>query len=207
MSNNSARSGAHRIRLCGLGLFGVAMSAIVAGGCSDPVPPSAEAALTTTITQTSGGACTTARGPLNVGETLSASAAPGPGRVSNGSGGAKVVCTVEQNATGYHIEVEIDADALEDNGSVPFHQNFNLTADYAGFTVGGTATASVSGTDTQTQTSRLDGACTLTVRSLGTEGDGGALLANIACTNFVDPNTPTSVCGLNGTLLLENCRK
>ena len=207
MSNDSARSGANRIRLWGMSLFGLGITAAVAGGCSDPVPPSAEAALTTTIQ--SSGACTTARGPLSVGEqsALLSDGNPGAARVTNGSGGAKVVCTVAQTQTGYHIEAEIDADALEGNGLVPYHQVFNLTADYPTFQPGFSATASISGTDTQTQTSRLDGNCTLNVTSLGTSGDGGALFANFTCANFTDPNTPTSVCRLVGTVVLENCRK
>lgn len=181
-------------------------------GCSDPVPPSAEGALTTSISESrdTSQSCTSPRGPMSVGEqsTVLIGNSPGTGRIVDGENGS-LNCTVASTGTGFRISASIDADALEKNGAgVPYHQEFSLNATYPALTPHATgATASISSTDTNTQANRADGACTLDVISLGSDGSGGALFADFVCENFVDGNTPGAGCRMTGTIVLENCAK
>jgi hypothetical protein len=181
-------------------------------GCSDPVPPSPEGALSTTISLSTvpGESCTSARGPISVGEqsTVLLGGSPGASRIIDGENGV-LGCTVASTGTGFRIAATIDADALEkNNAGVPYHQEFSLSANYPALTTHAAgATASISSTDTRTQTNRSDGACRLDVVSLGSDGSGGALFANFVCENFVDSNTPGAGCRMTGTIVLENCAK
>jgi hypothetical protein len=178
--------------------------------CSDPIPPSAEAALTTTISQLPTGSCSNTRGPISVGEhsTELLGGSPGDSRIIDGENGS-VVCGVVSTGTGFRISADIDANALETNAAgVPYHQKFSLHSTYPALTPHAAgATASVTSTDTNTQTNRADGACTLDVISLGADGTGGALFANFNCAAFADSNTPGTECRMTGTIVLENCAK
>jgi hypothetical protein len=181
-------------------------------GCSDPVPPSAEGALTTSISQSTlpDQSCTTPRGPMSIGEysNVLLGGAPGTNRIVDGTNGS-VACNVISNGTGFRIGATINADALEKNAvGIPYHQEFALHANYPALTTHAPgATASISATDTNTQTNRADSACTLDVISLGQDGTGGALFATFVCSNFIDSNTPGSGCRMTGTIVLENCGK
>jgi hypothetical protein len=178
-------------------------------GCSDPIPPAPEAALSTTISQLPSGSCSNTRGPISVGEhsTELLAGSPGDSRIINGENGS-VSCSVVPNGTGFDISADIDANALELNPSgIPYHQEFSLHATYPALTPHAAgATASISSTDTRVQTNRADGACALDVISLG-DGTGGALFATFNCSNFVDSNTPDTTCRMTGTIVLENCAK
>lgn len=186
----------------------VTLGGLTLGGCSDPLPPAPEAALETTIQFSAG--CTSSRGPLSVGEdqAVLSSTNPGTNRVINGRGGNKVDCTVAKTQTGFTIEADLEVDTIEFySGTTPYRQVFALAAAYPGYVRGGTTTASISGSVAQTETSRADSACSLSVISLGENDEGGALWATFDCPNYVDPQNPASVCSLVGTVVLENCAK
>jgi len=197
MFKNSALIGATLLTWCGL------------SGCSDPVPPSPEAALSTTIER--GGVCTSGRGPLSLGEpsnTLLTANVPGDGRVVDGTNGS-VSCTVASNGTGFQISADIDGSSIElGPGMQPYTQKFTIRSTYPGLmpNLPG-ATASITSTDSQTQSNREDSACSLTVTSFGSDGTGGALFARFECPNFADPNTPGTECVMTGVVVLENCNK
>ncbi|HTM46532.1 MAG TPA: hypothetical protein VL137_16350 [Polyangiaceae bacterium] len=194
--------------LASTALFGFGLSGIGLQGCSDPSPPSAEAALATAVATS--GTCGSSRSYLSLGES-SATLTPtnaGTGRVTNGQAGASVQCTVKKTDTGFTIDASIEADALEKNANgVPYHQRFTLSSKYTGFTPGGSSVASVGAFDTVHQFNAADTNCTLTPSSFGNDGSGGAILATFNCTDFKDSNSPTNVCTFHGTLVLENCAK
>jgi hypothetical protein len=122
--------------------------------------------------------------------------------------GAQVSCTVAPHDSGFDLSAEIDAPNLETNAAgVVFQQQFSLHATYPATTPHASgATASISSTDTNTQSLRADESCVLDVISLG-NGTGGALFATFNCSSFTDSNDPDTACRLTGTIVLENCYK
>jgi hypothetical protein len=91
------------IRRC-LALLGTALVlSVTAYGCSDPVPPAAQGALSYTFTFSQGKSCSVGAFQQAIGRVDGTTQSP----ISDGSGGVAVFCSVKQSGDGYRVDAKI----------------------------------------------------------------------------------------------------
>jgi hypothetical protein len=147
---------------------------------------------------------------LSVGDEINAiRSTGGGGRATNGKDGAIVSCEVSKTDSGFTIAGSLKAGTIQDNFTTgePYTQRFEITATFPKFEPGAGGEAEIFTNDTYTQRGYTGKDCTLTVKDLGPDGEGGAIWATFVCDELTDPGTPDSLCRLEGTMVFENCDK
>jgi hypothetical protein len=176
----------------------LAFGAVLALGCSDPVPPAARGGVRLNVTGT--GAC-----PAGQAAPIRSIGNPGPnsegpegkgGPIADGEQGVRATCSVTGGP-------EFSVTAGIKQGPISFTL---LDGRVSGTTAQGTATISVQTTDILGVFTSDPGACTLTAVTTqrGIQVISGAMWAKFNCPT-IKGQLATEVCKVQGDVVVENC--
>lgn len=188
----------------------IAAGSIVASGCSDPVPPPAQGAVTYRMYKAGTQNCQI---PPHTSNAPSAPAGTGTNvtgtnkgnEAVDGDNGAKVKCKVAAAGAAFDVNATIQV------GTVSFAMNTTIADQQEG--VDGTVDVN----DNQTQASYLQPVtyakpptppCKFSVKPASGEGYGaasGRIWGKFTCDQAMDTQNPGSSCSIEGTFVFENC--
>ncbi len=184
----------------------VAAPLLAALGCSDPVPPPAQAAVTLSVTQpvvhVDQMTCPVvheyqvgANDPKTNKPAPPSSVDPGQSVIS-GQSGAKISCSVKGGGGTFTFSGTVSAVTTEGQAiSVQFTN---------GTVTNGAGTADVS-VYTPDLSANFDSTASCTIQVLQNQVKGGSIWATFSCPSIASP--PSGLCGIgsNSTIVFENC--
>jgi hypothetical protein len=173
----------------------LAVGALLALGCSDPVPPASRAAVRINIPGS--GACPTTAATKGIGNPApnSQGTEGKGGPISDGEQGVTTSCSVKGGPQ-YTVSAGVRQGAV----------SFSMTGSVNGTNAQGTATISVQTPDLADLFQSASNACTLTAvtTAQGIQVKPGAMWATYNCPMVQGP-LATQVCRLQGDVVIENC--
>lgn len=178
----------------------LAIGALGALGCSDPVEPPAKGAANIHVRSASGipsgYQCNIPAHIAQIGDKANPSREDTITRVTNGKNGATVECTVKGSGT-YSVTAKLN------------HQKVSLSLQ-GSISAGGTGEAFMASFDPTSATSLAtpdDKPCTLSVETAPLQVAAGRLWATFNCPVLQDDGAPTTTyCAADGVILVENCK-